>query len=764
MQNAPRKVFELIGDPRSGVADDVRANAFGEITVDMLHHQLSNEVYWYKYEFAGNALAETHRDARLSEHTKNLMYILRAKDPARWTVEALARKFHVRRQRVLAILALKEMEAHRMEVGSTLGGPLSGYACPVHLADVTLDKSSGEPAAQLRDASAGVQRALLTELQPHGFSAQALAAALESQVGVIEAQLAALEAAAAAAAAPPPPAAGEEAGTSGGDDAAAGAAAAGPLSARVADVRDAVARLMEAAGKLLGASDVLAEEAALASASAALRRLLPIRFDAGTDGDVDVDASALSAVLNGWAGHRLLRLVLALAPPQRAALLSAHPPSSIKLTALGTDIGALTSRSDYRGPASHAVPDSPEASVSDVSSSGSQSTVDVLGHRPVSDANAEAVAAALSALERTVAGLRGGGGDGGSGASGGSGAGSGSGDGLLEAGDVRAAIALRRTYMSTDQMLGQLVDAQRGSNKRRHALWRVAMLAVLDEANPAYPERCLKYDKVIGLIERGDTQLALVGLAELEGSEERARAVLAAMAPEAAEPNAPLDPLSKLRPGEAVAPRRSDNLRAGSWDLVAAYLDTRVAQKVYHRGSGERHVVRLPSYPAFEGYTLNQLDAADEGERQLDSVQPRGLHVYQPSHAHARTHTLNQLDAADEGELSSLNRVVAAREDERLASAFAANLVFNLGMEGPDLWDTSRPQPAPNITSSLDAPLVVYDIGPDGNTLYPPVKVVQPDGSTRPLDAQEKVFQSRRRPPAAVAYQLQRVRRKPELS
>jgi hypothetical protein len=83
MQNAPKKVFELIGDPRSGLADDVRANPFGEITVDLLHHQLSNEVFWYRYEFAGNMLQETHRDARLSEHAKNTIYILRAKDPRR---------------------------------------------------------------------------------------------------------------------------------------------------------------------------------------------------------------------------------------------------------------------------------------------------------------------------------------------------------------------------------------------------------------------------------------------------------------------------------------------------------------------------------------------------------------------------------------------------------------------------------------------------------------------------------------------------------
>lgn len=81
MENAPAQVLELIGDPRSGVADDVTRNSFGSVTVDMVHHQASNEVYWYKYEFAGEASREAHRDARLSEYSKNLMYLLRAKDP-----------------------------------------------------------------------------------------------------------------------------------------------------------------------------------------------------------------------------------------------------------------------------------------------------------------------------------------------------------------------------------------------------------------------------------------------------------------------------------------------------------------------------------------------------------------------------------------------------------------------------------------------------------------------------------------------------------
>jgi hypothetical protein len=44
LHHAPKKVFELIGDPRTGVADDVSTNPFGDITVDMVWHQLSNEV------------------------------------------------------------------------------------------------------------------------------------------------------------------------------------------------------------------------------------------------------------------------------------------------------------------------------------------------------------------------------------------------------------------------------------------------------------------------------------------------------------------------------------------------------------------------------------------------------------------------------------------------------------------------------------------------------------------------------------------------
>lgn len=75
------------------------------------------------------------------------------------------------------------------------------------------------------------------------------------------------------------------------------------------------------------------------------------------------------------------------------------------------------------------------------------------------------------------------------------------------------------------------------------------------------------------------------------------------------------------------------------------------------------------------------------------------------------------------------------------ACRFESNLLFNLGLVGPDLWDTSRPVPEPNVTSALDRPIVVYDIDASGQTVYPPTKVVEPDGKERPLNRQESTFQ-----------------------
>ena len=65
---------------------------------------------------------------------------------------------------------------------------------------------------------------------------------------------------------------------------------------------------------------------------------------------------------------------------------------------------------------------------------------------------------------------------------------------------------------------------------------------------------------------------------------------------------------------------------------------------------------------------------------------------------------------------------------------------------GPDLWDASRPNPKPNLATSLDRPIVVYDIGSQGETLHPPIKVVEGAGNERPLNEQERVYQERRMP------------------
>ena len=145
--------------------------------------------------------------------------------------------------------------------------------------------------------------------------------------------------------------------------------------------------------------------------------------------------------------------------------------------------------------------------------------------------------------------------------------------------------------------------------------------------------------------------------------------------------------------------------------------------------TGERHLVRLPTYPLFEGYPLKDFDSVNEGE------------------------------------VSRVNREVAQKEEEELAFTFHRNLLFNLGLVGGKLWDPSKPTPGPNVTCSLDHPIVVYEIDPStGTTIYPPVKVVEADGKARPLNMEEKVYQERRRPMTGrLSYLIQRLKRKPEL-
>jgi len=740
--NAPTKVLELIGDPRSGLADDVTHNPFGEITVDLIHHQFSNEVYWYKYEYAGNVLRETHRDARLSEHSKNLMYILRAKDPRRWTIEALAEKFHIRKQRVLAILALKEMEAHRMESGKVLQGPLSAYACPVKLSDVQLD-GSGEPLAfslpppsestalpslqqQLPRVSAtarDVQLQLLQALQPYGYSVEAMQKAVEQEFAKLEAQLLALVQPASAASSgegSEPKQEGEASSSGeGGDEAA---------SQTASSLRAPLQSLLAAARQVLGGSSVLKEEGELHATAAHLQRLLQEQAssssassppDSAAVGDGGLPSPPASPevveLVSAWEGSRLTRLVLQLPAASRKLLLDTVPRVSAELATQGLDLSALTTQQDYSGPSVSAPVSSGEAGTEGL-------PLDLLDYQPVQRQALEGIASALQQLEQAMAGL--------GKLAGSSQEAAGSGDAALGSEEVQQALALRRQYLSADAMLAALNSQYAADRGARSNEEKKALLKVLEEAAPSSAERALKYEGIMQLIRSGDTAAALLGLRELEGSEEEALAVARAMGanvdvgPEGEQaPNTALDPAAHKALSKAQAAAG-----AGSWDLVSAYLDTQVAGKLYHRGSGERHVVRLSTYPAFEGYSLEQYDKLEEGE------------------------------------LSQLNRLMAEREEAELYARFRSDLLFNLGLVGEKLWDPSLPARAPNMGSRLEAPLVVYSIGEDGTTQYPPLYVAEQDGTKRALNEQERVYQDRRRQRKLIAYQLQRIRRKPEIS
>lgn len=79
----------MIGDPRTGVADDTTTAPFSnDIKVEHLievppRREGQDSTHWFRYSMAGAALPHMYMDSRLSDHSKNLMYLLRAKDPAR---------------------------------------------------------------------------------------------------------------------------------------------------------------------------------------------------------------------------------------------------------------------------------------------------------------------------------------------------------------------------------------------------------------------------------------------------------------------------------------------------------------------------------------------------------------------------------------------------------------------------------------------------------------------------------------------------------
>ncbi|KAF5830523.1 hypothetical protein DUNSADRAFT_14393 [Dunaliella salina] len=194
--------------------------------------------------------------------------------------------------------------------------------------------------------------------------------------------------------------------------------------------------------------------------------------------------------------------------------------------------------------------------------------------------------------------------------------------------------------------------------------------------------------------------------------------------------------------GSKTGKRASEVMREGgagparhSWEAIAAWLDVYPGGKVYHRGSGERQISRMPSFPAFEGLPLSTIDSLEEGD------------------------------------LSALNRSKAQVHEAQLCQDFEADLLYNLGLRGDGLRDVSMPRSPPNLASSLDeAPMVVYDITREGQTVHPPLYVLD-QGGRRPLNEQELVFQERRLrdvqadqfPWLRPHYTMRRIKRKPEL-
>eukprot|EP00198_Chlamydomonas_reinhardtii_P007297 XP_001696633.1 predicted protein [Chlamydomonas reinhardtii] len=248
-------------------------------------------------------------------------------------------------------------------------------------------------------------------------------------------------------------------------------------------------------------------------------------------------------------------------------------------------------------------------------------------------------------------------------------------------------------------------------------------------------------------------QLAAAGVdLQRAGRDAAYRGPLAPAAPAATPAGSKQQQQQRQKQGGAAASTRSGKLPRLTVDVLGMWgelrlaarkaaghsPDTRgkrrkleVAGRVYARGSGERLVVRLPTYPAFEGYPLSELDKAREGE------------------------------------LGALNRLVAARTAAAQWAAFRRDLLFNLGVRGEKLRDNDLPgAPAwpANLRTELTRPVVVYGIGPDGATQYPPVYVAAGDGAKRPLNEQEKVYQERRLPGPRLPYHMGRIRTLPELN
>jgi hypothetical protein len=154
-------------------------------------------------------------------------------------------------------------------------------------------------------------------------------------------------------------------------------------------------------------------------------------------------------------------------------------------------------------------------------------------------------------------------------------------------------------------------------------------------------------------------------------------------------------------------------------DMACAHLDAEVVGRQFHRGSGDRHYVRMDSYPSFEGYSLQVRGGglrrvAGVGALLMLNVGQRclcvedvgacqlanrcgwlvGVILKTPYNKGLLTVSLivadllllllllllQEFDSIEEGELSTLSRLAAEREDNMMWKEFRERLLHNIGL------------------------------------------------------------------------------------
>lgn len=137
-----------------------------------------------------------------------------------------------------------------------------------------------------------------------------------------------------------------------------------------------------------------------------------------------------------------------------------------------------------------------------------------------------------------------------------------------------------------------------------------------------------------------------------------------------------------------------NDLPGTSQALASAHLPRCVS---VHRGSGERHRARLPTYPEFEVRCCTaaavllykcRCSATGQCAALVCCTATHNAHVLPASNpvAPAQGYPLEALEGVEEGEVSGLNRAVAAAEEEQAAARFKRDLLFNLGLVGAAMF------------------------------------------------------------------------------